>query len=119
MNNTQVRSESEILRDLQQVSTKNTPGSIVKIQLGEFQRPRRTTPVPYISNYKGNAIITIPYGPDNFEFSFSVRKGLAIHTMCKTGDFQKLLLKAMDLQEKLDAEKTPRQKVSDDIIDLG
>ena len=99
-----MRTTTQIVKDLNGstgVSQENN-SSIVRIQLGDFKRPRRTCEKPYISVYKGNAIMTIPYGKENFEFSFSVRKGQALGRMMADGSFDDLLCAAVDLQGDLD-----------------
>lgn len=113
MQTQQVRSESSILRELKQVSTGNNT-KVVEVQLGDFKRPRRTTQRPYVSEYKGNAIMTIPYGEDNFEFSFSIRKGLALNHLMEKGIFQELLRVAVEKQKEIDM----RKMKANDVIEI-
>lgn len=87
------------------ISVTNGRESIQRVPLMGY-KPRRTTEFPYVSEYRKNAIMTIPYGEDNFEFSFSVRKGIALKRMMENGAFDKLLEMAMKMQEKIDARET-------------
>ena len=96
-----VKKPEDVLRELN--SDKNT--SIVRIQLGNFQRTRRVCAAPYVSNYKGNAVCTVPYGEDNWEFSFSLRKAQALQAMMRDGSFDDLVAEAVRVQEKADAMK--------------
>jgi hypothetical protein len=113
MEQQQVRSESSILRELKQVSTGNNT-KVVEVQLGNFKRPRRTCVRPYVSEYRGNAIMTVPYGAEGFEFSFSIRKGLALNHLMEKGIFQELLRVAVEKQREIDGRKSK----SNDVIEI-
>ena len=86
-----VRSTQEIVQDLRKVSTKNTA-----------VYTRRTTMSPYVSEYRKNAICTVPYGEEHYEFSFSVRKALALQEMMKDGSFDRMVEVAVRKQNEID-----------------
>jgi len=103
-----MRTTNEIVKELsgsEKVEQENS--SIVVVQMGTYQRPRRTCKKPYVSVFKGNAIMTIPYGPEGFEFSFSVRKGLALEKMMRDGSFDRLLTVALMEQTKINLRCAP------------
>ena len=103
------RTQADIIRDLNR--NENTSGMSSK-DVPVYTR--RTTVHPYVSEYRKNAICTIPYGEDNFEFSFSVRKAQALQKMMKDGSFDRLVEAAEKKQKEIDA----REHKKVDVIQL-
>ena len=91
-----------------EAQTRNTTAVLAEMngqKNNAFHKPRRTTERAYVGVYREQAICTIPYGEDNYEFSFSVRKALAIQKMIENGDWAKMVKVAQDMQAKLVAKK--------------
>lgn len=94
-----VRSEERILRDLKQVSTKNTP------------YVRRTIEKPYIDVFKGGAVLHIPYGKDGYDFAFGIDKMEAIQKLVGNGTWREFVKVMRDTQMELRLKKAREMDV--------
>ena len=75
----------------------------------------RTINEPYIDQYRGQAIMHVPYGKDGRDFAFGMEKAKAVDEMIRNGTWRQMMLR-MEINQRTIVQMSARKEM--DIIQL-